>query len=465
MARLALPPFFFRALVWRVLLASLVPSRRSDGVRVYFLGVPEPFDGYAAKMASALIVLRGKDARQYQMVRRYIRRLVVWCGEFSMAKERAGMVLISAHSMASCTDVRLAALLIHEATHLRISQKGIMYEANVRERIERRCTREQADFLRSVGEHAVAVELEAALSRPWWTDEIMESRRSQAYEQLHVSNWGRRLAEFVGALITDQGGGANGRSPGVCTGSTHRGRTAYRAMARRVVASGSRAWFCGLAAGQQVRGRRPPLSRNAGRGLPIHGPPVSHRGRRIRGNRCDADPRAVRVVVRSRDAIICVSQYPIWVDNAFDLSYHRADRSGQVYCESGHGVRAVRGARQRVCGGLRMRFPGSGRHRGHQALDIELGLRPPESAKAGAWRMLTEARRAWRGRRACEPRHVGSRVTANAAREVPDRPMIPPLVAKGSLHVCGPASLPQSRRNVACSATHLHWHSGQWRKD
>jgi hypothetical protein len=137
-----------------------------------------------ARIAAAVELIGAFDRRRLASVTRNIRQIVIWAGDYTAYDQWGGIHLASSH-LAVLSPASLAGALVHEATHLRIWRAGIEYEASRRERIERRCVEEQADFLRRLpdGEEA-AGEVLSDLENPWWTNRHISERVGRSLKRL-----------------------------------------------------------------------------------------------------------------------------------------------------------------------------------------------------------------------------------------------------------------------------------------
>ena len=75
----------------------------------------------------------------------------------------------------------IAMTLVHEATHARLDQAGILYTAELRPRIERLCVRQKIDFCQRVPACSALMQSAVdAVSIEWWGErQANEGRRRQ----------------------------------------------------------------------------------------------------------------------------------------------------------------------------------------------------------------------------------------------------------------------------------------------
>jgi len=88
------------------------------------------------------------------------------------------------------SPVLIALVVVHEATHARIHRAGIRYKPALRERIERRCVREQMAVaaLAPDGERLVAW-LEQTHAESWYTEPQMRRRQLEELRLIGVPRW------------------------------------------------------------------------------------------------------------------------------------------------------------------------------------------------------------------------------------------------------------------------------------
>jgi len=147
----------------------LYPSRRIHGIRVVFADTEVDRAFASARLEDALELIKANDPSRYRRVLRYVKQLVLWSGSYSAASQPSSIQIGNAH-FAQSDIPELASVIIHEATHLRIGRCGIPYKGALRGRVERRCVKEQAEFLRKCGEpgEVLASAYEDALQSEWW---------------------------------------------------------------------------------------------------------------------------------------------------------------------------------------------------------------------------------------------------------------------------------------------------------
>jgi hypothetical protein len=147
-------------------------------------------------LAEAIRLLEEADVRRWRVVKRYVGHIVIWDGDYT-AFDKLGGIHLSAEHLRTWPRSYLASALVHEAIHLRLAARGIRYGAEVRDRIEALCTREQAAFLArlSAAGKATGVALTESLQEPWWTDAERVARIQRNLPDL--PQWIRRLVALL----------------------------------------------------------------------------------------------------------------------------------------------------------------------------------------------------------------------------------------------------------------------------
>ena len=171
------------------LIVSLYPKTRVNGFSVRFTDITVDRSECALRLHRALRLV-ARVGRHYETLLSRIKYIVVWPGDRVFADERGG-IHIASSDLLGIAELALASVLVHEATHLRISALGVRFEPAQRERIERLCVREQAAFLRSAsGEgEELAREAEEMLKYPWWTPEQREADLDSLLRSHGLPRW------------------------------------------------------------------------------------------------------------------------------------------------------------------------------------------------------------------------------------------------------------------------------------
>lgn len=174
----------------------LYPKRDDAGIRAMFTDLDADRDACAARIKEALGVLSSAQRRHRSLLAR-IRYIVVWSGDYCFADDFGGIHLPS-DAITGVTTHALASILVHEATHIRLSDMGVTYAPKYRERIETLCIREQATFLRAAPNNPddpedMARAAESVLKFPWWSEAERQANRDRVLEENRVPQWLRSV--------------------------------------------------------------------------------------------------------------------------------------------------------------------------------------------------------------------------------------------------------------------------------
>jgi hypothetical protein len=172
----------------------LYPRATVNGVKTIISDLEAPRETCLEQLSESIDVLRAVDERRAKWLMRYVRRIVLWRGHYCFADNYGG-VYISTEFLLDAEAELVASVLVHEAVHHRLKRLGIKTVPQLQTRIERICTKEQAEFLRRLGQKgdAWAAEVEAALADPWWG----EIREQEKIEELIA----RGMPRSIGWLI------------------------------------------------------------------------------------------------------------------------------------------------------------------------------------------------------------------------------------------------------------------------
>ena len=98
------------------------------------------------------------------------------------------------------TREEIAATIVHEATHGRISNAGIEYHPDCRERIERVCLRAEKNFLRALSGQPRLERRELGSLTPWWTEKHHVDGLTSQLRELGVPEFWIRAAVLLRRL-------------------------------------------------------------------------------------------------------------------------------------------------------------------------------------------------------------------------------------------------------------------------
>src|SRR5947207_7000255 len=124
------------------------------------------------KVEDALRLLEKHGPRFHSRLRRDVKRLLFTDtsgGNYLPGLKTCRLAIDFARRVSS---LELAMMIVHEATHARLSRRGFSYAVECRERIERICVGAEIAFAQRVpGSDATISKALALLQKEWWTSE------------------------------------------------------------------------------------------------------------------------------------------------------------------------------------------------------------------------------------------------------------------------------------------------------
>ncbi|MEM9354352.1 MAG: hypothetical protein AAGA92_15200 [Planctomycetota bacterium] len=183
-------------------------GRRLDGFWVVDLAAGDiPGVNFHDQLGRVLECIRRHDPRRADRVRRQIRRFIntsiIDSGGAYLRRGRGCQINCKSYYDAvvgwgsldegeqRVLTLQLASIIVHEATHGVFYEAGIPYDERFRERIERRCRREQTLFMR----RAAPDFQDACGKRVDWADEYSDERSREYYEKYWARSWWGRLRD------------------------------------------------------------------------------------------------------------------------------------------------------------------------------------------------------------------------------------------------------------------------------
>jgi hypothetical protein len=136
------------------------------------------------RVADALCLIAAVDERRLDRMRRLAKRIIIvptlgTDGEYWHSPH--ALVLGELHARNGPLE-HIALTLVHEATHARLRNAGIGYDAGIRHRVERACIGEELAFARRLPEPEPWIELVSAkrVDPEYWSTEQIRQRRVRA---------------------------------------------------------------------------------------------------------------------------------------------------------------------------------------------------------------------------------------------------------------------------------------------
>ncbi len=135
------------------ILFLLSPRREIDGLSVVVLKACEAgTDETFRRVAEAMTTIRENDEGGFRRVGRYLERIVVTTTRGSLGWYWHGLhaCFLDPLHVAEATAAELAMTIIHETAHARIRQRGIVWTAGCRPRVEAICIRAEIQLAASL---------------------------------------------------------------------------------------------------------------------------------------------------------------------------------------------------------------------------------------------------------------------------------------------------------------------------
>ena len=126
-----------------------------------------------AALHQALDLLELSDPRRFQRLQQHVRALQLVTLSVFLGRYKPGSrtCQLDRRAVLDRPTIETAATIVHEATHAVLSQRGIGYGREIRDRVERLCRLEELRFLKRAGASRDALErAEAALAQPSLSD-------------------------------------------------------------------------------------------------------------------------------------------------------------------------------------------------------------------------------------------------------------------------------------------------------
>lgn len=174
-------------------------QRETDGV-LLAVGVASEDQGeFFTKCAQALALIKAHDPRRYSRLRRDLRVVFMSAGGGPYYDPGIDGCVIDARSVRAASVMSLAATLVHEATHARLSRMGVGEQPACVERREAICVGAEVDFLTRIpGADDLIARVEAATRRPWYTEEARQERIWRFVDGYGLPRWVGKLIILFG---------------------------------------------------------------------------------------------------------------------------------------------------------------------------------------------------------------------------------------------------------------------------
>lgn len=167
----------------------LSPRVECEGLEVVDLRSGKNGAALIQRVGEAIHFIVQTDSRRARRMRQDLRRVVLMDlgGSAGGYLAEIDACALDPHHVKHQPIQATALILVHEATHARISRLGIRYDPDVRARIERICVNEEIAFAGKVENGAAYVaEARRALDQPWWS---VDEERKREERQLRALGW------------------------------------------------------------------------------------------------------------------------------------------------------------------------------------------------------------------------------------------------------------------------------------
>lgn len=140
------------------------------------------------KIREALGLIATVEPRRINRMRRDVPRIVVWFGGYAGYWAASNSIMLGSRLIRESDPASIAGVLVHEATHARLRNRGVERRPNVEARIEKLCLREQIAFVeRLPNSQQLVAHLRQWLEKPWWTAEQMSQRAAETLREFNAS--------------------------------------------------------------------------------------------------------------------------------------------------------------------------------------------------------------------------------------------------------------------------------------
>lgn len=147
-------------------------------------------EGSSSRLATvirALHLIENLLPYRWWFIQRRLRRVLIVEGGGQLYSFDLNACVLDVKFVTKTREARIAAMVVHEATHARLSWWGVGYDRASRQRIEEFCARVEADALTAFGLPRMASDVALRVASPWWTDEQLLLRRASQREAHRIS--------------------------------------------------------------------------------------------------------------------------------------------------------------------------------------------------------------------------------------------------------------------------------------
>ncbi|HEY2851817.1 MAG TPA: hypothetical protein VGJ18_03175 [Gemmatimonadaceae bacterium] len=154
---------------------------------------------FFGRVQRALELIGRYEPRRLDRIRRDVRTICGMSGGPNVYHHVGRAIMLTMPTVLASSPPELAMVIVHEATHGRIDDRGIPYLAENRSRIETACVRQETIFARRLpGGDALADASVGKLANPWWSDQDLVEWQLRTLKAEEVPPW---LARFVERML------------------------------------------------------------------------------------------------------------------------------------------------------------------------------------------------------------------------------------------------------------------------
>lgn len=175
---------------------------RARSVEVVVVSTQGDPAALASSVVRALDELRALDARRSVQVEHLLRRVIAVEHGDAFYEPALRACCLGPRAL-QLDPVRLASLIVHEATHARLHRLGFRGGPVTRAREEAMCVAESTRFLRRAGRPDWAEQEEARLARevqsgnPWYSEQRLRETAESVMAAHGVPSWIRKVRHYL----------------------------------------------------------------------------------------------------------------------------------------------------------------------------------------------------------------------------------------------------------------------------
>jgi hypothetical protein len=170
-----------------------------DGVHLVPLIRTDEFtETFFRKVSDALSFVRLHDQSRYRRLLHLLKRIVLVPDGGEYLDTPLSTYVMDVPTLVQRSAPSLALKIVHELTHLRLTQAGIPYSASLRDRIEELCIRQEVDFAeKTPPELGLVEEAKRKLGQRWWDDAAREERHARYLAAYPLPTWIRKTVRVL----------------------------------------------------------------------------------------------------------------------------------------------------------------------------------------------------------------------------------------------------------------------------